>query len=416
MSSFYAELEVAGQTYPVTQCQYGFDQPADERGRVRARVRHGLLHLVLNVPDDDQLLNWANTPHQELAGHVTFFAGEQAQETVSFTAGMCVGYQETFVAGRGQDGAYQCALTITTTALVLTAGGPNRPFVAPAARDHGLPAQVGNVAAVAATAQAAFSATKAATTPAADWMSRLAPALGAAATVRPQLAKWVQAGLSASKLQQALTSSANPQQVLERLQLADKGLYQQRVVLDDYANIPGVSPQLYKQNGLPDAAIPASAFGVADAAYDLPARNALTFAGSAKLTALQPGEKIYRVACDPATDPYGQTGGYWTRTPPAHLADVVGGTAVMPEWNNFERVYELTVPTPDPATAGSLPAFHAWEGPTAAQPVSGLYPEKQANGYSLPGGAPQLFLPNNLTRHPDFTTHIQDVSATHKSW
>jgi hypothetical protein len=28
MSSFYAELEAAGQTYPITQCQYGFDQPA----------------------------------------------------------------------------------------------------------------------------------------------------------------------------------------------------------------------------------------------------------------------------------------------------------------------------------------------------------------------------------------------------
>jgi hypothetical protein len=408
MSSFYAELEVAGQTYPVTQCRYGFDQPAGERGRVRAQVRHGLLHLVLNVPDDDQLLNWANTPHQELAGHVTFFASEQAQETVSFAAGQCVGYQETFVAGRDQDGAYQCALTITTTGLVLTAGGPSRAFVAPTARDHGLPALASSVVATAAG--------KASAAPAADWMSHLPAALGAATTLRPQLAKWVQAGLSANKLQQALTSSTNPQQVLERLQQADKGLYQQRVVLDDYAHIPGVSPQLYQQNGLPDAPLAASAFGVADAAYDLPARNALTFTGSAKLTQLQPGEKIYRVACDPATDPYGQTGGYWTRTPPAQLADVVGGTAVMPEWNNFARVYELTVPPPDPATAGSLPAFHAWEGPTAAQPVSGLYPEKQANGYCLAGGAPQLFLPTNLTRHPDFTKHIQDVSATHKSW
>lgn len=407
MSSFYAELEVAGQTYPVTQCQYGFEQPAGERGRVRARVRHGLLQLVLNVPDDDQLLNWANTPHQELAGHVTFFAGEQAQETVSFAAGQCVGYQETFVAARGQDGAYQCALTITTTGLVLTAGGPSRPFVAPAARDHGLPALASSVVAPVAGAASAAPA---------DWVSHLPAALGAAAALRPQLAKWVQAGLSAKQLQQALTSSTNPAQVLARLQQADKGLYQQRVVLDDYTHIPGVSPQLYQQNGLPDAPIPASAFGVADAAYDLPARNALTFAGSAQLVALKPGEKIYRVACDPATDPYGQTGGYWTRTPPTQLADVVGGTAVMPEWNNFARVYELTVPPPDPTTAGSLPAFHAWEGPTAAQPVSGLYPEKQANGYCLPGGAPQLFLPNNLTRHPDFTTHIQDVSATHKSW
>jgi hypothetical protein len=186
-------------------------------------VRHGLLQLVLNVPDDDQLLNWANTPHQELAGHVTFFAGEQAQETVSFAAGQCVGYQETFVAGRGQDGAYQCALTITNTGLVLTAGGPSRPFVAPAARDHGLPALASSV--VATTTGTARAA--------ADWVSTMPPALGAATALRPQLAQWVQAGLSANQLQQALTSSANPTQVLARLQQADKGLYQQRVVLDD---------------------------------------------------------------------------------------------------------------------------------------------------------------------------------------
>ena len=91
---------------------------------------------------------------------------------MSFAAGQCVGYQETFVAGRGQDGAYQCALTITTTGLVLTAGSPNLPFVAPAARDHGLPALASSVVATAAgTARTAPT----------DWVSSLPAALGAPA-------------------------------------------------------------------------------------------------------------------------------------------------------------------------------------------------------------------------------------------
>ena len=33
MSSFYAELVVAGKTYPVRQCQFGFTQATDQRGR-----------------------------------------------------------------------------------------------------------------------------------------------------------------------------------------------------------------------------------------------------------------------------------------------------------------------------------------------------------------------------------------------
>ena len=66
-------------------------------------MRHGLLHLTLDVPTDDQLLDWANTVHKPLSGHVTFFEDDRrtARETVSFAAGQCVSYQESFVAGDG---------------------------------------------------------------------------------------------------------------------------------------------------------------------------------------------------------------------------------------------------------------------------------------------------------------------------
>jgi|GEM_PF-6577850 len=141
MPSFYAELTVAGQVYPARACQYSFEQATDERGRVQARVRHGLLHLVFDVPDNDQLLAWASTPHKELAGHVTFFAADRrtARETVSFAAGQCVSYQENFVAGEGVTGAYMCQLTITSKGLTLAAGGPAQVFVAPAAREYAAP-------------------------------------------------------------------------------------------------------------------------------------------------------------------------------------------------------------------------------------------------------------------------------------
>jgi hypothetical protein len=93
---------------------------------------------------------------------------------------------------------------------------------------------------------------------------------------------------------------------------------------------------------------------------------------------------------------------------------VVGDTAVVPEWNNFQRVYEFTVPTPaDPTTDAS---FYAWEGPAASQPVSKIHPDKLYNDYCLPGGGNQLFLPNKFTRPSDFGNHITDVTSQHKSW
>ena len=89
MASFYAELEVSGRTYPVRSCQFEFTQATGERGRVVAKVRHELVHVALDVPNDDVLLDWANTAHKPLAGHVTFFETDQrtARETLNWVAG-----------------------------------------------------------------------------------------------------------------------------------------------------------------------------------------------------------------------------------------------------------------------------------------------------------------------------------------
>ena len=204
------------------------------------------------------------------------------------------------------------------------------------------------------------------------------------------------------------------QQTFIRLAVADKGVYQQHVILDDYAAIPGVSKVPYVSNSLPYAPISASDFGVNDTGLDLPPIKATTFKDSVRLVELKPGETLYRVACDPATDPFGSTGGYWTRTPPAGLAEVVGGTAVMPEWNNYQRVYKFTVP--DPANDPTAPTYHAWEGPAAAQPVSGDYEEKNANGHCLAGGDNQLFIPSKLAFDSKFKKDIKDVTFEHKTW
>jgi hypothetical protein len=93
---------------------------------VNAKVRHDLLHLTLDVPNDDVLLDWATTPHKPLAGQVVFYDSAQyiAHETIAFSAGECVGYQEYFESGAGRDGAYVCHLSVAAASFELRSGGP----------------------------------------------------------------------------------------------------------------------------------------------------------------------------------------------------------------------------------------------------------------------------------------------------
>jgi hypothetical protein len=140
MASFYAELQVAGSAYPVRYCVYEFTQATSERGRVVAKVRHSLVRLTLDVPNDDKLLDWAHAPYKPLAGRVIFYdaKGGPALETLFWEEGQCVGYQEEFFSGDQNQGAYVCHLTIAAPKLTLQPGGPAA-YVGPPPGEHGTP-------------------------------------------------------------------------------------------------------------------------------------------------------------------------------------------------------------------------------------------------------------------------------------
>ncbi|WP_046246008.1 type VI secretion system tube protein TssD [Hymenobacter terrenus] len=152
MASFYAELHVEGHSYRVVRCNYSCHQNVDARGRVTAKVRHSPLQLVLDVPEDDALLNWANTPRKPLAGEVVFYDSAQriAYETIAFSEGDCVQYNEAFESGADGDGSYVCLLAITAPTFELRAGGPAAVAAAVAATSTAGPAEA--LAAVAAAA------------------------------------------------------------------------------------------------------------------------------------------------------------------------------------------------------------------------------------------------------------------------
>ena len=119
-----------------------------------AQVRHGLVRVALDVPDDEVLAAWGTAARKPLAGHVTFFGTDRrtARETLSWAAGECVGYHESFAAGDTGGGAYVCQLVIAAGKLVLTPGGPPRPLAAATPRDYAtaaMPAALAPLATVA---------------------------------------------------------------------------------------------------------------------------------------------------------------------------------------------------------------------------------------------------------------------------
>ena len=142
MASFSAELHVASQVFPVLHCAYGVHQATHQRGRVSTKVRHEPVYLTLAVPDNDALLAWAADPHKRQAAHVVFrdANGGAPVETLALGAAYCVSYQEEFVSGEARDGAYVCHLVLTDPAgFTMQAGGPAGAYVAPPAREHGVP-------------------------------------------------------------------------------------------------------------------------------------------------------------------------------------------------------------------------------------------------------------------------------------
>ena len=110
------------------------------------------------------------------------------------------------------------------------------------------------------------------------------------------MATWVAGGLDEGKLRSAIRGAVDQRLVFERLVKASppagKGIFQQRVIIDDYAHVPGVVKAPYVNNSLPEEEILASAFGVTDPRFDLPAKKAVTFTGSPELREVRPGEKF----------------------------------------------------------------------------------------------------------------------------
>ncbi len=207
------------------------------------------------------------------------------------------------------------------------------------------------------------------------------------------ISKWLDEGIEPQKLTDGIAKSPNKQNLIDELGTAQSKLHAQ-VLIKDYDNIPGVVKGRFVSNSssMADKADLPSGWA---SNLDLDADAMSTFTGKVEPLELKPGDKIYRVS-----DGYRGSGAYWTRTKPNGLEDVVGGTAVRPEWNNFEYLYEYTLP--DGVTIKS------WKGNAARQRVSDV-----GSNYHLPGGDEQLLIPFIKDQDAGF---VDKVIKTKAQW
>ena len=204
--------------------------------------------------------------------------------------------------------------------------------------------------------------------------------------------KWLDEGIEPQKLIDGIAKSRNKQNLIDELVTAKSKLHAS-VLIKDYDNIPGVVKGRYVSNGsaLTDKASLPTDWKIE---VDLPSSEIKNFAGKIEALELKQGDKIYRVS-----HANGAGGAYWTRIKPDKLDDVVGGTAVQPEWNNFQYLHEYTVP--DGVT------IKTWAGKTARQRVSETIP----SNYHLPGGDEQLFINYIGKQDSNFQSIVKSVKA-----
>ena len=164
------------------------------------------------------------------------------------------------------------------------------------------------------------------------------------------LVKWIDGGIEKQKLIEGIARSNSKQNLFDELSTAKSKLHAQ-VLIKDYDNIPGVVKGRYTPNGSSIADKVAKPNDWPND-VDIPVGVLDRFTGKIEPFELKPGDKIYRVSSI-----NGSSGPYWTRTKPSGIADVIGGNAVQPRWNDLEFVYEYTVPEGK--------TIKTWKGKTA---------------------------------------------------
>src|SRR5690554_4195618 len=243
------------------------------------------------------------------------------------------------------------------------------------------------------------------------WLDDLESLLGPGSKTKIQ--GWLNEGLDAGKVKLSFANTSNKTNLFNKLDNA-KSIQHQRVLTNDLDNIPGVNSGQYISNSV-DNVTQNITKTANNKQFILKPYQAETFQKNAslinradieiiedlnngiQLVKVKPGTKLYRVY-----DGYQQgvntlpKGNYWTFEKPSSISEVIGGSAVQPEWNSMIKYIEIEVPSQ---------GIYVWRGKAAKQPLSN---NENITNYFLQGGTEQLIfdINQNAISIPSITNSI----------
>jgi hypothetical protein len=231
-----------------------------------------------------------------------------------------------------------------------------------------------------------------------SWIDELTGVLPGGA--KAKITSWIDDGLDASKLKVAFDN--NDKVVLYNKLVSSKGLNHQRVIINDYLSVPGVSEGSFISNAVDNISSDVIK-ALEGKEFTLYTNQAKTFvlngmplpnssieiienlSNGILFVKIKPGTKVYRVfdgykSWDNITMT-GNTkpnGAFWTLEKPTMISEVIEGAAVMPEWNGMTKIIEIEVPET---------GLYGWYGKAAKQPAS-----SNTTSFYLKGGEDQVII------------------------
>jgi len=96
---FISGHESGNEGIPLLSCSFSFTQDFDQRGLTKSEVKGGVISLVMNSIDDQEIMQWMFSLKADKSGKITF-SGEETEKifkTIEFKDARCVAYHESFV-------------------------------------------------------------------------------------------------------------------------------------------------------------------------------------------------------------------------------------------------------------------------------------------------------------------------------
>lgn len=116
--SFLAKLELGSTEFNVLNVEYDITQVMDQNNRPNGVPRGGLIHLVVETGNNNDLIEWMIQKDMMKNGKIVFYRRDanSQMKTVSFKDAFCVRLKEVFIA----DGQNPMVTKLTLSAREMT--------------------------------------------------------------------------------------------------------------------------------------------------------------------------------------------------------------------------------------------------------------------------------------------------------